>query len=255
MTESEESFGHPLFAENGCKIPFFLDLMFVMKRIAFIFLLLSVAAGCTKGYTSLPGKDNYGGNAAANFPSSAIEDIVTVKQDEDGTVYFQLDDKTILYPVDYDEPFTGIKRIVCGINIHKDNIHCSVFWYTDIEQGLFVDDFAEDPDLPSPDGINIVEDWTTTVEDGFLTVHYEAWWGDGSVPHTLKLVQDPDQPYSLTLLHYSNGDEKIWQAQGLVYFDINPLPPTGDQYVTITLNWTNIEGKASSKTYPFRSRQ
>ena len=50
--------------------------------------------------------------------------------------------------------------------------------------------------------------------------------------------------YSLTLSEYS-----------IIYFDINSLPSTEGDYVTLTLNWTKLDGEAASQQYRFKSRQ
>jgi len=57
------------------------------------------------------------------------------------------------------------------------------------------------------------------------------------------------------LVHLNNGDPALEEADALVYFNLNSLPPTGDSGQTLTLKWKNSAGESDSRTYLFRSRQ
>ena len=59
----------------------------------------------------------------------------------------------------------------------------------------------------------------------------------------------------LWFCHSSNGDTPSKKADALVYFDINSLPSTGGDYVTLTLKWQSSAGEPAKKTFRFRSRQ
>lgn len=176
--------------------------------------------------------------------------IVTVKQDESGTIYFQLDDNTVLFPYNYNMPFNGMERIICGLAVANCANECHVQWMDFLEKG----DISYTQDAID-DGLDIIDDWMTSVEDGFLTIHYNAWWGNGTNPHLL-LVKPSANTYELTILHQMNGDEPLEKADALVYFDINDiLPDTEGTYKDLTIKWKSIEGAAKSKTFRFRSRQ
>lgn len=188
-------------------------------------------------------------------PSAAAPDeysaIVTVKQNASGSVFFQLDDETRLFPTNYAQPYNGMQRIMCGLRVYRQN-SCDVLWMDFLEKGEFVK-----AGNAESDGADILSDWMTSVEDGFLTVHYSAWWGEGDVEHTLRLVsgKNPDNPYELWFCHGSNGDASSRKADALVYFDINSLPSTGGDYVPLTLKWQNCAGEIATKNFRFRSRQ
>jgi len=176
--------------------------------------------------------------------------IVTVKQDESGTIYFQLDDNTVLFPYNYNMPFNGMERIICGLAVANGANECHVQWMDFLEKG----DISYTQDAID-DGLDIIDDWMTSVEDGFLTIHYNAWWGNGTNPHLL-LVKPSANTYELTIVHQMNGDEPLEKADALVYFDINDiLPNTEGTYKDLTIKWKSIEGAAKSKTFRFRSRQ
>lgn len=176
--------------------------------------------------------------------------IVTVKQDASGTIYFQLDDNTVLFPYNYNMPFNGMERIICGLAVANGTNECHVQWMDFLEKG----DISYTQDAID-DGLDIIDDWMTSVEDGFLTIHYNAWWGNGTNPHLL-LVKPSANTYELTIVHQMNGDEPLEKADALVYFDINDiLPNTEGTYKDLTIKWKSIEGAAKSKTFRFRSRQ
>ena len=104
--------------------------------------------------------------------------------------------------------------------------------------------------------MDIVEDWMTSVEDGYLTLHYSTFWGDGSVPHSLKLItgENPEDPYEVRLVHLNNGDAALEEADALIYFDLASLPPTGGSGRKLTLKWKNGGGN-TAKSFLYKSRQ
>ena len=186
--------------------------------------------------------------------------IVTVKQDAAGAVFFQLDDSTRVSPVNYTLPYKGLQRIICRLSLNKEQSQCYIHWMDGIERGDVTTQNATSSPMPDSQsaGLDVIDDWMTGVEDGFLTVHYSAWWGEGKVSHTLCLYQSPgeENTFEFTLLHNANGDKALKLGDALVYFDIDPLlPPTQGAYKTLTLKWTTLEGKTAAKEFKYRSRQ
>lgn len=205
--------------------------------------------------------------------------IVTVKQEAGGRIYFQLDDNNILYPVNYTAPFTRQRRIICGLSWWSDSNQCTVHWMDFLQEGTagygYMDDDAPEggsydedylpggdtpPEESAPDPwgdeIDVLDDWMTTVEDGYLTLHYSTFWGDGNVAHTLMLIfgENPEDPYEVRLLHLRNGDPALTEADALVYFDLAELPSTGGGACTLTLKWKNGSGE-TAKSFLYKSRQ
>lgn len=214
-----------------------------MKRFFHIALAGLVLAGCAKEMsTGEPWNSNEGS------PYSAI---VTVKQGADGVIFLQLDEDTRLTPVNYGRPYSGMERIICELANWGDGV-CRIHWMDFLEKGSTV---SGSPDADS-EGLDVLNDWMTTVEDGFLTLHYSTWWGDGSVRHSLSVVtgSNPENPYELWLHHSRNGDAALEKGDALIYFDINSLPSTEGEYVTLTLKWQNGEGNISSRDFRFRTR-
>ncbi len=224
-----------------------------MKRLLSILFCAGILAGCSKSFGPYrPSTED------ANPEPQTFQAIVTVKQDDSGTLFFQLDEDTRVYPVNYTEPFTGLKRIVCSLTLTPGETSCQVNWFDELEKGALKMGAADGkPDSQRYAGVDILQDWMTGVEDGFLTLHYVAWWGEGTTAHELFLLSqlNPENPYELTLLHNDGGDEALRQADSIIYFDINSLPSTEGDYVTLTLNWTKLDGEAASQQYRFKSRQ
>ena len=213
-------------------------------KVSLILAAIFLMCGCSKEADMATPKED------ADQAIQEFRAIVTVKQDASGTIYFQLDDNTVLFPYNYNMPFNGMERIICGLAVANGANECHVQWMDFLEKG----DISYTQDAID-DGLDIIDDWMTSVEDGFLTIHYNAWWGNGTNPHLL-LVKPSANTYELTIVHQMNGDEPLEKADALVYFDINDiLPDTEGTYKDLTIKWKSIEGAAKSKTFRFRSRQ
>ena len=224
-----------------------------MRRIIGIIAVIAVCLGCTKGVAGIgpwgPTDTGYDMDAPTYLEYTAI---VTVKQDAAGIICFQLDEDTLLYPSNYTEPFTRQCRIICGLSWWSNSNQCHLEWMDYLQEGSVQGESA-----PEGDGVDIIEDWMTSVEDGYLTLHYSTFWGDGSIAHTLFLVTDenPNDPYEVRLVHQNNSDAALEEGDGLIYFDLSALPRTGGSGRTLTLKWKNGAGQMVCKTFLFRSRQ
>ena len=74
------------------------------------------------------------------------------------------------------------------------------------------------------DAIDIVRDWVTIVEDGYLTLRFRTLWGNVK-PHS------------------TNGDPQLRWGDGLVAFDLNDvLPDTQGKKVKLTVKWKSTVG-------------
>ena len=232
-----------------------------MKTTRFIGLLLAavLAAGCThiempKESTS-PKDGKHGANGTWTLKEE-YDAIVTVKQ-ADEKVYFQVDSVTRVYPAaGYYDSYKGPKRIACSLKvfdyqIYKDWWYTRVSWYENLDQGTLIRN-------PFASGINyrsfdVLDDWMTTMEDGFLTLHYSALWGSAKTPHGMSLVYG-DDPWHWNLVHFTVGDDEAQtKVDALIYFDLNDAIPKTEG-AAVTINWTALDGKPAQKTFWFRSR-
>lgn len=214
-------------------------------------VLLAAAASCTKA--DIVSQNEYYGSDSEEFLA-----LVTVKETGDGTVYFQLDDDTAILPIDYRQSYTQMERVLCDIITDYRpagafSFSCHVVWAEAVDKGVV----SADGSAGGADPIDLYDDWMTSVEDGFLTLHYDVWWGEGTTPHVFTVITgtNPEDPYELILRHDARGDSRGEVADGLVCFDINSLPDTEGQYEWLTLKWNSLDGKACERKYRFRTRQ
>lgn len=221
------------------------------KSIISAALAAVVLAGCAKSMDYAT-SDQVKGEGLFNNETDAI---VTVKTSADGTVYLQLDEETRLFP--REEPdCPDMCRAMCRIIVREETVPgygylTDVLWIEPLEQGAFASSAA------GSDGLDLEDDWMTCVEDGWLTLHYSTWWGYDAVRHEISLVSgtDASDPYVVELRHDACGDLRYEYADALIAFDINSLPDTGDQTMTLTLRWKDTGGADKSRQFEFRSRK
>ena len=187
-----------------------------------------------------------------------VDAVVTVKQDADRTVFFKLTDDQRLFPGN-DYPFTRQQRAWGSLTIYAEEIplygyKVGVNWLEPLDEGLFV---KSAPSVQTAAGIDpVIGSWVTSVQDGYLTLMYTAWWGETAGHHDFYLYSaDASDPYNLTLVHDSHADASDSYNEAIICFDINTLPPTGDEYKPLTLNWISTQGKAEAAQFEFRSRK
>ena len=96
------------------------------------------------------------------------------------------------------------------------------------------------------DPVEIVRDWVTVVEDGYLTLRFRTYWS-GGVTHTVNLLAgvNPANPYEVEFRHNANGDLNYYVGDGLVSFDLSKLPDTEGKTVKLTLKWMSFSGPKS----------
>lgn len=187
--------------------------------------------------------------------------IVTVKKTAKDTVFFQLTDDITVYPSNYQDSYTKMERLFCDAVVWQEctgsyDYTCSVVWAEPVEEGTVTS--GSEPQWDGvKDVLDIIDDWMTSIEDGYLTVHYNTWWGSAGVQHSFRLLMgtDPSNPYSLVLLQDSHGDLMEEKSDGLVCFDINALPDTGGEYIPLSIKWKTLEGMVSERTFRFKTRE
>lgn len=227
-------------------------IVLAMNRTIGIIAILTACllTGCSKGANFMPDRVPSSEDSTSSWEEYSA--IVTVKKDAAGAIFFQLDDDTRLYPQNYTDPFTRQCRIICGFLWQRGNNRCTLKWMDYLQEGVVTSVSA-----PEGDGVDVLNDWMTSVEDGYLTLHYSTLWGDGRVQHTLQLVtgDNPSDPYEVRLVHLNNGDTALEEGDALIYFDLASLPATGSEGRALTLKWKNGAGQMVSKSFLFRSRQ
>lgn len=180
--------------------------------------------------------------------------IVTVCPDTDGSFIMQLDDDTRLIPSNVKTSPYGNKEVRALVNYIEDNTqdatenlrYVRVNWIDSIRTKLPVPTLGElDEEHFGNDPLEIIKDWVTVAEDGYLTLRIRTLWGATGTPHAINLISgtNPDDPYELELRHDAHGDiDGVW-GDALIAFNLNGLPRTDLNKEKITLRWNSFSGE------------
>lgn len=181
--------------------------------------------------------------------------LVTLKTDAtDGTFFMQLDDSTTLHPTNLKESPFGPKEVRAFVNYSQEtttsrnsryDIH--VNWMDSIRtKNMDIHLGSETNALTyGNDPLEIVNDWTTVVEDGYMTLRFRTQSGMGNIHH-LHLVKG-DTPYEVFLYHHAEPSLVEHVADGIIAFRLNDLPDTEGKTVDLTLRWKSYNGEKSAK--------
>ena len=179
--------------------------------------------------------------------------LVTVKQNGDAC-YLQLDNNTTLLAQNLKSTVFGGKEVRALVNYSSTNeksdqynqvVH--VNWIDSILTKKPVPSLASDAENSEKYGNNIVDivrDWVTVAEDGYLTLRFRALWG-GMSTHYINLLTgvNPENPYEVELRHNVNGDPQNYWRDALVAFNLNDaLPDTNGKTVKLTIRWRSSQG-------------
>ena len=106
---------------------------------------------------------------------------------------------------------------------------------------------AENDTKYGVDPVEIVGDWVTVAEDGYLTLRFRTQWGYPRVVHSVNLIpaNNPENPYEVEFRHNANGDMGGRFGDGLVAFRLNNLPDTEGDTVKLKLKWKSFSGEKS----------
>ncbi|WP_455666114.1 NigD-like protein [Phocaeicola sp.] len=183
--------------------------------------------------------------------------LVTVKPTADNSFYLQLDEKTTLLPVNVKSSPYGEKEVRALVNYDEVNqssgdydkaVHIN--WIDSILTKPIAGDLGEKNDeVYGTDPVEIINDWVTIAEDGYLTLRFRTYWGDRSKAHFVNLLmsQDPANPYEVEFRHNAFGDVYGRTDDGLVAFNLNALPDTEGKTVKLKLKWKSFSGDKSAE--------
>ena len=187
------------------------------------------------------------------FPNA----LVTVKTDADQTVFLQLDDKTTLLPTNMTKSPYGEKEVRALVNykevdepsdIYTQAVHIN--WIDSILTKPIAPDLGEENDtVYGTDPVEIVNDWVTIAEDGYLTLRFRTQQGDYQTKHFVNLLlsENPENPYEVEFRHNSHGNMWGELADALVAFDLSDLPDTQGKTVKLKLKWKSFDGDKSAE--------
>lgn len=183
--------------------------------------------------------------------------IVTVSPVDDGSFMMYLDKSTVLIPSNMNQSPYGNKEVRALVNYSEetqagygaDIRSVKVNWLDSIRTKMpVVITNAEDLNQFANDPIEIVNDWVTVAEDGYLTLRIRTLWGPSKTPHYIDLVSgtNADDPYELILRHDAKGDLGGRMGDGLIAFNLNKLPHHGTD-MKIKLKWQSFTGPKSAE--------
>ena len=179
--------------------------------------------------------------------------LVTVKQNGNAC-YLQLDDNTTLLAQNLKSTVFGGKEVRALVNYSSTNEKSDL--YNQVVHVNWIDSILTKKPVPSlgsdeansekygNNQVDIVRDWVTVAEDGYLTLRFRALWG-GQNPHYINLLTgvNPENPYEVELRHNQNGDAKYRVGDALVAFNLNDaLPDTNGKTVKLTIRWKSSNG-------------
>lgn len=199
-------------------------------------------------------------NVSGSLPNA----LVTVKQQTDeNVIFFQLDDSTTLLPVNVSNNLFGGKEVRALVNYDRVNYPTGGFdqavyvnWIDSILTKPIAPDLGDRNDpVYGTDPVEIVNDWVTIAEDGYLTLRFRTKWGGGRAHYVNLLAgQNPDNPYEVEFRHNAYGDIHGQTGDGLVAFKLDSLPDTGGETVQLTLKWNSYSGE-KSHTFDYCTRR
>lgn len=181
--------------------------------------------------------------------------LVTVKQGSDKTIFLQLDDKTTLFPVNLKSSLFGTKEVRALVNYKEVNEASKgytkavyVNWIDSIRTKKMASNlFSKNDSIYGIDPVEIVRDWVTIAEDGYLTLRFRAVWGSQKKVHYVNLLAsgNPDNPYEVEFRHNASGDVNGGMMDALVAFRLDKLPDTKGKTVKLKLKWKSFCGEKS----------
>lgn len=211
-----------------------------------------IAAVCVVGFQSCMDDDD-------DFPYSKVlpNALVTVKPVSDGSYFLQLDDSTTLLPVNLPTSPFGNKEVRALVNFEESDKPSGVYskavnvnWIDSILTKSIAPDLgvAQNDSVYGADPVEIVRDWVTIAEDGYLTLRFRTRWGQ-SKPHFVNLLisQNLNNAYEVEFRHNAFGDVNGELADGLVAFKLDSLPDTNGKAVKLKLKWRSYSGEKSTE--------
>lgn len=200
--------------------------------------------------------------AATTLPSCNVNDdddngtmypnaLVTVKPIDANSFYMQLDEHTTLKPVNMKGSPYGDEEVRALVTYTEVNENPApydkairVTWMDDILTKPTIVRTADNEEDYGNDPVEIVDDWVTIVEDGYITLRFRTISSNTGHKHRVNLVaENPDNPYEVTFYHDAEGDNYgDMMFDGLVAFRLNTLPDTQGQSVKLKLRWNSFSG-------------
>ena len=229
-----------------------------MKKIIKVFLTIAAVAAMSA--------------VSQSCQKSEIEQytnaIVTVIPPQSGsTISIMLDENTVAYPVNSsgnDLGSTEQRALITfrepkgdeGRNYSSAGPQIFIAAFKPILTKPLAENLGEEQNAESygQDPVEIVNDWTTLAEDGYMNICFRTWWG-GTATHLVNMVYTPEPayPYCVTFYHDRMDDAAYEINDGIVAFSLDQLPDTQGQTVDLLVKWKSYTGFKQA-TFKYRTR-
>jgi len=207
-----------------------------------------------------------------DVPNGYSNALVTVKSTADNKTFMQLDEQTTLFPQNLKSQLYNGKEVRALMNYDKldtetpgfsETVH--VNWIDSIrtkdmvnlQDNTPIENYGNDP-------VEIINDWVTIAEDGYLTLRIRTLWGEFGKTHVFNLIGNinKNDPFEVELCHNANGDIYGNKADALIAFRLSSLPKQIPSDQKLTLKWKSFDGTVRqaqfnlfSKAVPNHSQQ
>ena len=185
--------------------------------------------------------------------------LVTVKPNAEGGFFMQLNDSVVLLPANVSQSPYGNKEVRALVNCYrvKDNGQTGagkfdnsysvyVNWMDSILTKNIVNFPSENVDeLYGNDAVEIVDDWTTVAEDGYLTLRLRTLWGNDGVAHKVNLLYKgiKEGVFQVELRQDAMGDTKGHWGDALVAFNLKDVNMAPQKEAKLALHYLSFSGE------------
>jgi len=169
--------------------------------------------------------------------------------------YLQLNDSVSLLPSNMQTSPYGDKEVRAYVNYGSSdanplihNAAVQINWIDSILTKKMVPDMgADNAKTYGNDPVEIVKDFETCAEDGYMNIRFRTTWGNRE-SHTVNLTWTKDAEGNLTaeFHHNANGDTSTKTADGMVAFRLDDEFNKCDKPYNITLKWKSFSGDKSA---------
>ena len=225
-------------------------------RWAAVMVVLVFFAGCSKAqYDFMP--ENEKGYAYLD-PQSGTDDLaIGTVRSRDGVRFIRLDEKScsqVMNPKEIADIPAGTRELLQYRYVVAASIadFCTdailVEWASPLDMG----EIRYEMHAIDGDPVDILMDWITSLEDGFLTLHYTIQ-ASGNVKHGFSLYPSVE-PDTYRLVHDAHRDIRGTQTDGIVCFDVSGLlPDTEGKTVTLHLDYIDLNNTKKRLTVEYQS--
>lgn len=184
--------------------------------------------------------------------------LVTVRPTTDGgdALTLQLTDAIALQPTNLSKSPFGEKEVRAVINFNVLDDSDAKKWFVHVN---YLDSIRTKPMIAAAeagkdygnDPIEIVKNWATCVEDGYLTLRVRTRWGGSGTVHYLNLVQTSckDNVCEMELHHNAGGDLNGYYGDALIAFSLKDMPKLEGTNAKIRLSWMSFTGKKTAEFF------